>query len=469
MPDQNTVADNKNLEKIDHIIVVMMENRSFDHMLGYRRLTGADPSVDGLSGHEVNIGHPQPGIPLVQVRPQRAADLLSGGLAGRIPHDPGHEPKDIRKQLAVDAAYLPNEAERWPMDGFVKSYEDTNPAADPRLVMAYYDEQDVPVHDWLANHFAICDRWFCSVPSWTMPNTFYMLRGQIDAYTKDDGTFAGAGSFYTRSGKGSLLNVLDESTPVRCPTVTAKGKSLRWRCYHSELSHVGLVHHGLVAAALPNDPHFVRMGDSHKRLLNDLRTGNLPGLTFVEPNWVVIPPGNARANDDHAPANIHLGQVFLNEILTAVRASPAWMKTLVLVWYDEHGGFFDHVSPEPTYEDPPLDWTGVRIPALVMSPWVPRRHVVKAQLEHTAIFRTVFQRFAPTALDDPRVAELRLAEARHLGCALTLAEPDLRLDIPNPAVPPSWVQEDSFHGAQPADLPDTLAWFAGYKPHPKGA
>jgi hypothetical protein len=147
-----------NLEKVDHVVVVMLENRSFDHMLGYLSLNGRRPDVDGLRLGFINE-HEGRSYP-VHHRHTTA-----------IPMDPDHSASGIDQQVAGGA-----------MTGFVTSAAAT-PArqgredGDPACVMGYYDGADVPVYDHLAEEFAVCDRWFSSVAGSTMPNRLYALCG----------------------------------------------------------------------------------------------------------------------------------------------------------------------------------------------------------------------------------------------------------------------------------------------------
>ena len=155
-----------NLEKVDHVVVVMLENRSFDHMLGYLSLTGGRPEVDGL----------QPGFANEHRGRSYAVHHLSTTALGM---DPDHSASAIDAQVSGGG-----------MSGFVGSAAATLAArgiegGDPGCVMGYYDGTDVPVYDHLAREFAVCDRWFASVPGATLPNRLYALCG-VAAGSRDD-------------------------------------------------------------------------------------------------------------------------------------------------------------------------------------------------------------------------------------------------------------------------------------------
>ncbi|MDQ1638940.1 MAG: phospholipase [Pyrinomonadaceae bacterium] len=142
-----------NLEKIDHIVVLMMENRSFDHMLGYLKLEGANPEVNGLEAGMSNM-HGNNSYP-VRHLPKTVFE-----------HDPGHQEDAVAVQLSNNNG------------GFVDNYASIHKDDDPGLIMGYHNASAVPVYDHLVRHFCVCDSWFCSVPGATWPNRLYSVTGQ---------------------------------------------------------------------------------------------------------------------------------------------------------------------------------------------------------------------------------------------------------------------------------------------------
>ena len=153
--------------------------------------------------------------------------------------------------------------------------------------------------------------------------------------------------------------------------------------------------------------------------------GNLPDVTWIEPDYIEVPPGN----DDHAPANMKDGQILVEKIVRALVKSPQWAKTLLIITYDEHGGFYDHVTPPPN--DPPLGDSrrtmGPRVPAFVISPLVEPGSVFHDRFDHTSIGATILRRFC--GRNPPKVSE-RMDKARDLRKVLNRADaPVLRSDF----------------------------------------
>jgi phospholipase C len=168
-----------------------------------------------------------------------------------------------------------------------------------------------------------------------------------------------------------------------------------------------------------------------------LARGNLPAVTFIDPNYVDIPPDRT-ANDDHPPADVKNGQELVRRIYNALIQSPTWEKTLFVITYDEHGGFFDHVPPPGTsaWQGEPMtvpkvhpdgpSYYGARVPALVISPWVPRSNAANSTVfDHTSLIKTILVRFGDGTIPD-QFGE-RVRQANHLGALLTNSEP--RRDI----------------------------------------
>jgi phospholipase C len=162
--------------------------------------------------------------------------------------------------------------------------------------------------------------------------------------------------------------------------------------------------------------------------------GKLPSVTFIDPRFIDVPP-NSDANDDLPPADVCLGQQFVKKVYDLVSGAPTWGKTMLVVTYDEHGGFFDHVSPPGTPPNPAsvarvhldgADHLGVRVPAFVISPWVDAGKVINTQLEHTSIIKTILERFVSTHQANVGLSE-RSAQANSIFPELRQAARD---DIP---------------------------------------
>ena len=394
----------KNLRKIEHIVVLMMENRSFDHMLGYLKMDGL-PDLDGLEPDMANEGS---GGTYYRVEP------LGLRLINEKVLDPGHGANDVKIQLENNNG------------GFVKSYEQTlqrnrekyryPPGLDfdPTLVIGYQEAGDVPVYDYLARNYAVCDRWFSSVPGPTWPNRLFAVTGG--------------------SGPRAVPRLIERIAPfLRHAPLYDRPAFVRWLkdedwCWYS------------------HDPATLRLVDSRYRpggerdewedsnfayfdrktlferrtFLDDAAHDELPPVSWIDPNFVDFRFGPPGSNDDHPPSRVMLGQELVLTVVSALARSRAWSKTLLLIVYDEHGGFFDHVPPPHDVELPSGTKFsyGVRVPALVVSPYA-AKGVCRELFDHTSIVKTILLRFA----NDPDAALAnigeRTANARHLGEVLT--------------------------------------------------
>ena len=388
-------AARKNLSKIDHVIVLMMENRSFDHVLGYLKLQGIRPDVDGL---HASLGNEDAAGAFHKVRPLGRRKIDVKVL------DPGHGPGDVREQIAGGmAGFLKNYAKA------VERRTEENPLPpgrtfDPTLVLSYLRADDVPVYDYLARSFQVCDRWFSSVPGPTWPNRLYAATGQSDGTTAN-----------------RRPPVYDLDAFVR--KLDAEDVSWRWYSHDPGTlraidGRYRLEHDGEFA-------YFSRKTLFERRtFLDDARDDNLPAVSWIDPNFVDFrlfgPPGS---NDDHPPSPMMAGQELVLTLLTAVMRSPAWKKSLLVITYDEHGGFYDHVDPrkfKAADDRPAMRHYGVRVPALVVSPFVEPgvSHVV---YDHTSIIKTILLRFCTRADSAVRAMGARVAAANHLGSLLTRA------------------------------------------------
>jgi hypothetical protein len=322
-----------NLANIDHIVVLTMENRSFDHMLGYLSLPPAKggmgrTDVDGLKGGEVNLanGVKCPSIPLPP------GDTI---LSPDPPH--GYEP--VFK--AINSGK---------MDGFAQSYADARgPAVAPRI-MGYHTAANLPTYDALARDFAIGHRWFASHPGPTFCNRFYELTGRLNI--DPDGFWEYDNSSPPR--------------PVFTPTIfdSLSDQHVSWKYFeHGYCFLRNFEHHTFDVT------NIVSFDDPVLGFVNLARSGALPSVSFIDPHFIELPPD---ANCDGPPADAKEGQKLVQQVVEAVVTSPQWAKTLLIIVYDEHGGFYDHVPPPTATKVSPesLGTYGVRVPAFVVSPWV---------------------------------------------------------------------------------------------------
>jgi phospholipase C len=393
-----------NLQKIDHIVVLMLENRSFDHMLGYLSLEGGRGDIDGLREEFANVhdGHRYPVHHL---------DTTA------IPDDPDHSARSVDRQVGGGK-----------MDGFVASYAETLSRGgvkdgDPGRVMGYYNAADVPVYDHLAREFAVCERWFSSVPGATWPNRLYAITGRA-ARSRDDLPH-------------NLPPMYNQPSFVR--HLDAGGISWRWYSFEVGTlrmadAHYALGHHGNFAFFSKENLNWkaaleVRIDAQTTSFLEDAARGTLPSVSWIDPNFSNFNPIGFQPNDDHAPADIRDGQELVLAVYHALATGPQWEKTMLVIFYDEHGGFYDHVPPPVAADDHRRMFGryGVRVPALVVSPWAEAGSVSTTVFDHTSIIKTILLRFAPDALSRPwrhRGLLARFVTAghpRHLGTRVAQA------------------------------------------------
>ncbi len=389
MTEDTSVA---NLEKVDHIVVLMLENRSFDHMLGYLSLEGGRDDVDGLRAEFANE-HGGRNYPVHHLDSTVIED------------DPNHSASAVDLQVGGGK-----------MDGFVTSFAETlahNEVqdGDPGRVIGYYNAADVPVYDHLASEFAVCDRWFSSVPGATWPNRLYAICGRA-AGTRDDRPL-------------NLPPIYDHASFVR--HLDANDVSWHWYSFEAGTLRYAdgrykLGHHDRFRFFSKTNLNWrtrleLRMDSKADSFLEDAANGALPSVSWIDPNFSNFNPIGFQPNDDHPPADIKDGQELVLAVYHALATSPQWERTLLIIFYDEHGGFYDHVAPPAAPDDDPETFGryGVRIPALIVSPWVEPASVSKTLFDHTSISKTILLRFCPGALDEQRRHQGLFARLRSAG------------------------------------------------------
>ena len=324
-------------ERIDTVVVLMMENRSFDHYLGALSLVEGRSDVAGLTEA---MSNPHPDGTDVHVFPSGIYCLS----------DPPHSWGSSHDQWNLGAN-----------DGFVREFYDRHPEV-AHEAMGFFDRDSLVALYHLADHYTVCDQWFSSVMSSTWPNRFYASCGQNGGQNGNDFPDAPFDSIYTR--------------------LAAEGHT--WGCYFNNAPFLVLL-----PDRAPNEPEFQPV----ERFFDDAAAGRLPNVVVVDPVF--------GRNDDHPPAHPVAGQVYIAQIYEALRASPQWERTLFIVTYDEHGGFFDHVPP-PTLPDDRaadgFDQAGFRVPTVVVGPWVRPGHVSHTVRDHTSILAFIENLFELDAL-----------------------------------------------------------------------
>jgi phospholipase C len=332
------------LANIETIVVVMMENRSFDHHLGALRLDGGYASADSVDGLRGSEECPDGDGRMVQ----------SWRLTGREPRfipthkwDPCHTAFHDGKN-----------------DGFLR----VNPPGEQQgaQVMGYHDREHLPVQYALADNYTVCDRWFASVMGPTWPNRFYLQA------TTSDGR---------RDNKPMGLNgpaTLWERMAERCrSTRNYFAAPAPW--YAAAFPAKSFSGNDAVVAARIED------------FFRDARTGNLPEFAIIDPDFL--------SNDGHPAHDLSLSEVFLSSIYRAMAESPQWNRSLLIVTYDEHGGYYDHVAPGQT-ADPLADFRqlGFRVPAMVIGPTVWQGKVISQPFEHVSVAATLAARYGIESL-----------------------------------------------------------------------
>jgi phospholipase C len=358
------------LEDIDTIIVVIMENRSFDHMLGYLNLPGPGRiALEGLSsdaGWLADLANPYQGTNY-ESRP------LDPSVQTIV--DPNHNWDGVATQIGeqTQGGYA--------MGGFVQSYatysQPAPPPADYWHAMGYYDAPAVPTYDFFARHFLTCDHWFCALPAGTQPNRLMAMSGTSSVFENGSSRIQHQDLVYEWLEGHSVswcsyvwgdflpFFALDwDRLPGILKSLTLYPGSGQWRHYD----------------------HFATSWASGVEM---------PSVIFIEPEYS---EGLASApNDDHSPTGIEPGQTFLRQIYCDVIANPArWARTMMIVTYDEHGGFFDHVMPLDVPANAggyPFASTGPRVPAFVISPQVMPGSVFSGPLDHTSILELLAEKF----------------------------------------------------------------------------
>ena len=361
------------LSAIKTIVIVMLENRSFDHMLGYRSLAKfGGLKLDGLKDDKAwneRVANPYEGT--------RYPFFHSTDAFNAMPGDPPHEREHIALNLGKKTST------GYAMDGFVENYaRNTNGVTikpgDQPSVMGYFTPPEVPMADFLADNFAICDHWYSALPAGTQPNRLMAMGG------------------VTKIDKNSSLFLPDQ--PLLYDWLTQR--KISWRVYHQALPFFTLMKRW-IRPVLTDDDHFRRFTAIDDDLMQGL-ADEIPQVLFFEPSYTDA-PHRGISSDDHAPSAAKGGQEFIHNVYKAFATlnPDIWKQMVMVITYDEHGGFFDHVSPpEISTPAPPgatysqkFDSLGVRVPAFVVSPFVKPGTIFSQTLDHTSILKFVAQVF----------------------------------------------------------------------------
>ena len=395
------------LAAIENIVVLMLENRSFDHMLGYLYTSAGNVSAsgqpyDGLTGSESCPDATGKPVTVFQVTPSTPNAYFMPGA------DPGEGYSATNRQYYGTTSGPASSGQAAACQGFITDFAYTIgwetsqkwsilPGTTPDDIMGCFTPEALPVLSALARGYAVCDAWFCSAPTETLPNRAFACaatsQGHMDDKTKT----------YT------------------CPSIFGllESKGVSWGIY------------GYNAEPLTkhNFPDTSSADASHFGLFKDFQAaaaaGTLPAFTFLEPSW------SSTGNSQHPNYDVALGEQLIHDTYEALRSGPGWNQTLFILTYDEHGGCYDHVSP-PWGATPPdatpgeygfgFDRFGGRIPTVLISPLIAPGTVYRVPagsvpLDHTSVLKTVEQRWSLPALT------ARDAAAPAFGDVLTLSAP----------------------------------------------
>lgn len=345
---------------IEHIVVLMLENRSFDHMYGW---SGRGDGLTAALFNRENVADAASAPVFVTDKARYLGDLSI---------DPSHALLDVNVQL-FGTTIEPGQTPAEPNAGFVTDYANQpgNTVAGAHTIMAAFDPAKLPVLETLAREFVLCDRWFASVPGQTWPNRFFMHA-------------ATSGGFVDN-------NVRDYSFRTIYDNLSDAGYD--WAIYFHDFPQT------LTMSSL-RQPKYKNNFKNSSLFFKDLKTGTLPAYSFIEPRYFDFL--RWKANDQHPPHDVRLGEHLIADVYESIRKSPYWNSTLFFVLYDEHGGIYDHVHPPRTVNPdgkvsltPPFDFTrlGLRVPALIVSPHVDRGKVDSTVYDHTSILATVRELF----------------------------------------------------------------------------
>jgi phospholipase C len=367
---------------IEHVIVLMLENRSFDHLCGFR------DGVDGLKGDETNLLDPSkpesdsnPAFPVNNGAP----------FAVLVGEGPGHSLAQTNTQLFGQKNVPPGASPT--NDGFVKSYHDELGGADKirnptqpqiEVVMQSFAPARLPSFNALADAFCLCDHWHAEVPGPTQPNRLYM---------------------HAATSAGFAHNVWSRVFDFRTIYNSLDDAGFTWATYEHDDNEVRYF------------SQVNKKSDSFKLFTEafqtDVATGALPNYAFILPRSNNKP--DQMANSQHAPEDARYGDNLVADVYEALRSNDAvWKKSALIVTYDEHGGFYDHVAPPRTVNPdginspapgdqasfvPPFafDRLGLRVPAVIASPWIKQGLVDNTLYQHTSVLATLKQMFGLAA------------------------------------------------------------------------
>ena len=401
------MANGSGLAAIEHVVVLMLENRSFDHMLGFLypgNVTPSDQPFEGLAGTESNLGSNGQPVTVFRIEPTTPNAYFMPGA------DPGEGYMATNDQLYGTDKGPASSGQAATCSGFIADYaytlgwESKKGASWPIVpgtvegdIMGCFTPEALPVLSALAKGYAVCDQWFASAPTETLPNRAFACAATSQGHM-DDKTHT-----FTSPTIFGLLGAANLGWAIYGYDAEPLTKNTFTQISSADASHFGLFTDFKAAAS----------------------AGTLGAYTFLEPSW------SSTGNSQHPNYDVALGEQLIHDVYEALRAGPGWPGTLLVVTYDEHGGCYDHVPP-PWGAVPPdsnagefsfgFDRFGVRVPTVLVSPLIAPGTVYRVPaggtpLDHTSVLKTVEQRWNLSALT------ARDAAAPGFGDVFTLATP----------------------------------------------
>lgn len=375
------------LDNINTIVLLMFENRSFDHMLGHLSYNKVN-DIDGLKEPLDQYVDIYEGTNYSPFRFQNDVELSAD-----LPHEMSYVARQLDKSPANG---------QYQMDGFVAAYHEftgasPNPQPDP---LGFFDDKHVPITSFLGSAYCVCDRWFAALPTSTQPNRTMAFCGDSSI----DST-----RLQLISASGNIFDWMDRA-------------GVKWRVYHDGLSFF-VLYDGLWSHVL---------GDKfrdYEQLYSDFQSepdSSFPQVIVVEPTYQDAPHfGSDHPNDNHPPLAVGWGEEFLRRTYEAVTCNPKrWGNTLMVVYYDEHGGFYDHVKPPSIGytitggNHTRFDSLGVRIPGILLSPYVAKGSVCHSLFDHTSVLQLLAEKFTPGKPYSATVADRAAKGIKSLSQAL---------------------------------------------------
>ena len=409
--------------KIKHLFVLMLENRSFDHMLGFSKITGTDAetgqprTADGLTERETNVYESETyGVSTT------APDRLD-------PPGPPHQFNDVLISLCgpeFDKRELNKQA--YPKvvgTGYAAAFGIITDKKRAGEVMRCFSKADLPVLNTLASEFVLCDAWFSSMAGPTEPNRMFVHAATSGVWDNSpDGLQQTRDEIGNNDIKFANGTIYDRLRKANIP----------FRIYAGDVfPNVGLLHGVSINNDVEDFANF--QGDINNPAFDAV------AYTFIEPSYDALANNFKDGNSQHPLGSARAGEQLIKQVYEIIRQSPRWTDSMLVVTWDEHGGFYDHVSPPKTAPTGEVgqkhgflfDQLGPRVPAVVISPWCPKNRIEHRKLEHSVVPATIEQLFNVPPLT---VRDRALTGLQSLA-TLTSPRADTPLTLPNATVRPA--------------------------------